>query len=152
MFNLTYIIIVLTQLLMVIGLNLSFRLSTQVVYGRVYIVAIDKHGRQLFQVQMKHTSRRATLARTQGGLSHGRRGRISQIVMTEQKESSGYLINEWMQVDNDSYKDDITSMSYYPSSNSESQSPLSAMSAVFVDDFREAVKGDKQCKENYSIN
>ena len=72
--------------------------------------------------------------------------------MTEQKESSGYLINEWMQVDNDSYKDDITSMSYYPSSNSESQSPLSAMSAVFVDDFREAVKGDKQCKENYSIN
>ena len=152
MFNATYIIIVLTQLLMVVGLNLSFRLSTQVVYGRVYIVAIDKHGRQLFQVQMKHTSRRATLARTQSGMTHGRRGRISQIVMTEQKESSGYLINEWMQVDNDSYKDDVTSVSYYPSSNSESQSPMSAMSAAFVDDFREASRGGKKSAENYSIN
>ena len=50
LFDLTYIIIVVTQLLMVLGLNLSFRLSTQVVHGRVFIVAIDKHGRQLFQV------------------------------------------------------------------------------------------------------
>ena len=72
--------------------------------------------------------------------------------MTEQKESTGYLINEWMQVDSDSYKDDITSMSYYPSSNSESQSPLSAMSACFVNDFREAKKGEKKNAENYSIN
>ena len=72
--------------------------------------------------------------------------------MTEQKESSGYLINEWMQVDNDSYKDDVTSNSYYPSSNSESQSPLSAMSAAFVDDFREASRGGKKSAENYSIN
>ena len=130
---------------MVIGLNLSFRLKTQVVYGRVYIVAIDKQGRQQFEVQMKRTSRRATQARSNGELAR-RSKRISQIVMTEQKESAGYIMNEWMEVDYHSYKDDITSMSYESSSNSESQSPLSAMSAVFVNDFREASRGDKKKK------
>ena len=91
---------------MTIGLNLSFRLQTHVHDGLVFIVAIDKYGREQFQVQMRPNSIRgaaAVAAENEDG--------STAILMEHKNEFKNYRMNQWHSVDqhSDDKDDDITS-------------------------------------------
>ena len=65
-YDLTYSVSKILVLLMVIRLNLNWKLQTQIYQGKIMVVAVDKFGRENFRIQMKPTDDDSDSAMLQG--------------------------------------------------------------------------------------
>ena len=118
--DLVYCVTTLLLLLMLLNINLDFRLRTQVMQdGKIAFLAIDKQGREVFRIIMKQMPKHRVVDNGQG-LENLAAGCDSKDVP---------ILNRWRLIE-DNCSDDVTS----DGGSAMTSSPMSA-SRVHVPEF-----------------